>query len=54
MQIGLFTNDDLPYEYQTRRDDLDVPTLPEMTAKAIEVLERGSDGPNGYFLMVNY
>jgi alkaline phosphatase len=45
--IGLFARDAMPYERV--RDAGDVPSLAEMTAKALEVLETD---PDGFFLVV--
>ncbi|CAL4060514.1 unnamed protein product, partial [Meganyctiphanes norvegica] len=47
--LGLFTNGDMPYEYKKRTHHLDLPSLPEMTEKAIKLLNQGE---NGFFLMV--
>jgi len=52
--LGLFNRDHMEYEYERIREhnsvtSADEPSLPEMTAKAIELL---SKNPNGYFLMV--
>ncbi|KAF2356190.1 Alkaline phosphatase [Trinorchestia longiramus] len=47
--MGIFANGHLPYEFEKREKSLDVPTLADMTKKAIEVLRRGDDG---FFLLV--
>lgn len=47
--LGLFTQDHLPYEIDRAKAGQGVPTLTEMTIKAIDVL---SQNPKGYFLMV--
>lgn len=40
----------MPYEHEKRDKHLDIPTLAEMTKKAIEVLSKGEEG---YFLLVS-
>lgn len=47
MVYGLFADNYLPYERQ--RNPMEVPSLAEMTRKAIQIL---STDPNGFFLMV--
>ncbi len=49
--MGIFSSDHLPYRVETRRDGLEgeVPSLTEMTLKAIDILE---ENPEGYFLLV--
>ena len=47
--LGLFNPSHLEYDYDRRQMKLDEPTLAQMTAKAIEVLQRNR---KGYFLMV--
>lgn len=47
--LGLFTPDHLPYEVDRAREGAGVPTLAEMTTKAISLLSADRDG---YFLMV--
>jgi len=44
---GIFAEKDLPYDLD--RDPADVPSLAEMTKKAIQIL---APNPNGFFLMV--
>lgn len=44
---GCFAPNDLPYVTELKTDT--IPSLAEMTAKALEIL---SSGPNGFFLMV--
>lgn len=44
---GIFAEKDLPYDLD--RDPTEVPSLAEMTKKAIQILSRN---PNGFFLMV--
>lgn len=39
----------MPYEHEKKSLDLDVPTLAEMTEKAIEILSAQN---NGFFLLV--
>lgn len=50
LPLGIFSNDHMPYEHVKIEKGLDVPTLAEMTKKAIEILSRG---PKGYFLLVS-
>ncbi|XP_069993382.1 alkaline phosphatase-like isoform X1 [Penaeus vannamei] len=47
--FALFSNGHVPYEHEKKSLNLDVPTLAEMTEKAIEIL---SAGDNGFFLLV--
>ncbi|ASK35419.1 alkaline phosphatase [Alcanivorax sp. N3-2A] len=47
--FGLFNSSDLNYELDRVNDDLDEPSLAEMTGAAIDVLSRNQEG---YFLMV--
>ncbi|CAL4060358.1 unnamed protein product [Meganyctiphanes norvegica] len=47
--LGLFHNGHLPWEHVKVEDELDIPTLAEMTKKAITMLQKGD---NGFFLMV--
>jgi alkaline phosphatase len=47
--LGLFAAEHLPYEIDRKTQGRGVPTLTEMTLKAIEVL---SQNPRGFFLMV--
>jgi alkaline phosphatase len=47
--LGLFANDHLPYEADRARQGEGVPSLAEMTSKAIQLLSADRDG---YFLMV--
>jgi len=47
--MGIFSNAHMQYEWHKRQNNLDVPTLAEMTSAAIEVLQRG---PDGFFLLV--
>lgn len=47
--LGLFNSSDLNYELDRVNNDLDEPSLAEMTSTAIDILSRNQDG---YFLMV--
>ncbi|CUR46769.1 alkaline phosphatase [Alloalcanivorax xenomutans] len=47
--FGLFNSSDLNYELDRVNNDLDEPSLAEMTSTAIDILSRNQDG---YFLMV--
>ncbi|CAH1406608.1 unnamed protein product [Nezara viridula] len=47
--LGIFCNDHFPYSYKVNYSDTSVPTLEEMTTKAIKVL---NNNKNGFFLMV--
>ncbi|XP_071534051.1 alkaline phosphatase-like [Panulirus ornatus] len=47
--LGLFANGHMPYEYEKRDNNLDVPTLAEMTETAIKLL---SQEPKGFFMLV--
>lgn len=47
--LGIFSNDHLPYAYLQREKNLDVPSLSEMMESAIKVLDKGNEG---YFLLV--
>lgn len=49
--LGLFASAHLPYRMETVRDGLteEVPSLTEMTLKAIDIL---NENPEGYFLFV--
>lgn len=47
--LGIYSNGHVPYEHEKREKNLDIPTLAEMTKKAIEILR---EGENGYFLLV--
>lgn len=49
--MGLFSSSHLPYNLETIRDNNEdvVPTLTDMTVKAIDILE---ENPEGYFLFV--
>ncbi|XP_047482851.1 alkaline phosphatase-like [Penaeus chinensis] len=47
--FALFSNGHMPYEHEKKSLGLDVPTLAEMTEKAIEIL---SSQDNGFFLLV--
>lgn len=49
--IGLFSPSHMPYRMETVRDNLtdQVPSLAEMTSKAIDILDKN---PEGYFLFV--
>lgn len=47
--LGLFSKSHMAYASQRRAPDAEQPSLKAMTMKAMDVLERGS---NGYFLMV--
>ncbi|CAL4129111.1 unnamed protein product, partial [Meganyctiphanes norvegica] len=47
--LGLFWNTHLPYEHVKEEEELDIPTLAEMTEKAITMLQKGD---NGFFLLV--
>lgn len=47
---GIYANGHVPYEHEKREKKLDIPTLAEMTKKAIEILSKGE---KGYFLLVS-
>lgn len=47
--LGLFNSSDLNYDLDRVKDQIDEPSLAEMTKAAIEILSRNE---NGYFLMV--
>ncbi|XP_014273686.1 alkaline phosphatase [Halyomorpha halys] len=47
--LGIFCNDHFPYFHKVNHSDTSVPTLEEMTTKAIKVL---NNNVNGFFLMV--
>ena len=47
--LGLFEPDHMQYEHERRRDDAGEPSLAQMTATAIRMLDRND---RGYFLMV--
>ena len=47
---GIFANAHVPYEYAKREQNLDIPTLSDMTSRAIEVLQQGEEG---FFLLVS-
>lgn len=49
--LGLFSSAHMPYRMETVRDGLteEVPSLAEMTSKAIDILD---ENPEGYFLFV--
>ncbi|CAH1406609.1 unnamed protein product [Nezara viridula] len=47
--LGIFCNDHFPYFHAVNHSDTSVPTLEEMTTKAIKVL---NNNKNGFFLMV--
>lgn len=49
--LGLFSSNHLPYRMETVRDNKtdEVPSLAEMTSKAIDILD---ENPEGYFLFV--
>lgn len=46
---ALFSNGHMPYEHEKKNLGLDVPTLAQMTEKAINIL---SAGDKGFFLLV--
>jgi alkaline phosphatase len=47
--LGLFDQSHLEFEYEREKPDMNEPSLPQMTAKAIDIL---SQNKNGFFLMV--
>nr|XP_045611120.1 alkaline phosphatase, tissue-nonspecific isozyme-like isoform X2 [Procambarus clarkii] len=47
--LGIFANGHVPYEYEKKSKNLDVPTLAQMTEAAIKILRQE---PKGYFLLV--
>ncbi|KAA0199801.1 hypothetical protein HAZT_HAZT002585 [Hyalella azteca] len=47
--MGIFANGHVPYEHEKVLQSLDLPTLAQMTRKAIEVLQQGD---KGFFLLV--
>ncbi|CAL4067168.1 unnamed protein product, partial [Meganyctiphanes norvegica] len=47
--FGLFSNGHMPYEHAKKINNMDIPTLPEMTEKAIKLLSKGD---KGYFLLL--
>ena len=46
---GLFTASNLPFELQRDKGPQGVPSLPEMTKKAIQILEKNKEG---FFLLI--
>ncbi|XP_078338081.1 alkaline phosphatase-like [Crassostrea virginica] len=47
--LGLFTASNLPFELQRDKGPQGVPSLPEMTKKAIQILEKNKEG---FFLLI--
>lgn len=47
--LGLFDSSNMPYELQRDKGPKGEPSLPEMTRKAIQILQKNS---KGYFLLV--
>lgn len=47
--LGLFSNEQIPYYIDREYEKASVPTLAQMTEKALEILNRN---PNGFFIMI--